>query len=80
MNDATIRRHKVHRDWWYDADTVCWRNDDQTACVARDWTGKTPWGAWHTSTDVTKPDSRHATLAEAIAACKAALPTDKPPG
>lgn len=66
------RRHSVYRNWWFDADTNCWRNDDQTACVARDWQGDAlSWGAWHTSTDSSKPDSRHRTLGEAIAACEA---------
>jgi hypothetical protein len=67
------RRHSVSRDWWFDADTNCWRNQDQSACVARDWAQEAnPWGAWHTSTDNARPDSRHGTLRDAIAACEAA--------
>ncbi|CAB4157037.1 hypothetical protein UFOVP747_34 [uncultured Caudovirales phage] len=67
------------KGWWRDERGV-WEHD-QHGCVAKDGRGAKPWGAYHTAKGVIgsagHPNSWHATMREAVEACRAAREAQK---
>lgn len=61
-----------HRlSWVYDPDRGAWdaySGTKHVACVAKDGTGATPWGAYYKA--IRGPDSWHRTRKNAIAECE----------